>query len=328
MNTKALECFLAAAEEMNFSRAAERLYLSQQSLSYQIQRLEEEYNVQLFERVPTLRLTLAGKDMIFYAKQILDFESQMKANFTSISSLCRGQIRFGIARLRSTTMFPPTYEEFRQKWSNIDFKLVDGSSEKFAQMLENQDLDLYTGFRPIERHPFQSTAVGTEQLICCMSQRFLEENTDRLFPNGHRDFIELQELCQFPLCMLPNNSILRTKIDQSFIHYHLKPTIALESAGQDTVLQICSASPIIGIITNAAFSYYVRSNKSIYHDLVAFPIRDSLAIFPLYLVYRKDAAMPEYLQEYISIADRHFREFFEVGQRFFHQSASMPMSLR
>ena len=61
MNITGLQYFLVTAEEMNFSRAAQRLFISQQSLSGSIQRLEKQYGVQLFERKPVLRLTEAGE---------------------------------------------------------------------------------------------------------------------------------------------------------------------------------------------------------------------------------------------------------------------------
>ena len=57
MNLKSIEYFLITVEEMNFTRAAGRLYISQQALSSHISRLEEEYGIRLFERRPALSLT-------------------------------------------------------------------------------------------------------------------------------------------------------------------------------------------------------------------------------------------------------------------------------
>ena len=61
MNFRNLQYFLAAAEEKNFTHAARRLYISQQSLSGHVAKLEEELGVPLFERGPELKLTYAGE---------------------------------------------------------------------------------------------------------------------------------------------------------------------------------------------------------------------------------------------------------------------------
>ena len=65
MNLKSIEYFLITVEEMNFTRAAGRLYISQQALSSHISRLEEEYGIRLFERKPAL--SRRGKRCIFTA---------------------------------------------------------------------------------------------------------------------------------------------------------------------------------------------------------------------------------------------------------------------
>ena len=77
MNLKSIEYFLITVEEMNVTRAAERLFISQQALSSHIKRLEDEYRVQLFERRPTFHLTPEGEQMVFYGRQILEAEAKM-----------------------------------------------------------------------------------------------------------------------------------------------------------------------------------------------------------------------------------------------------------
>ena len=109
MNIRSIEYFLITAEEMNFTRAAERLYISQQALSSHIKRLEEEYHVQLFARKPSLHLTLEGEQMVFYGKQILDSDKKMLAAFSDISTNCRGTLKVGISRLRSKVETAPIW---------------------------------------------------------------------------------------------------------------------------------------------------------------------------------------------------------------------------
>ena len=78
MNFVDLSCFVMAAEEMNFTRAAKRLYISQQSLSSHIAKLEEHYGVRLFDRSAPLTMTREGNLLLKHARAILDEENQIK----------------------------------------------------------------------------------------------------------------------------------------------------------------------------------------------------------------------------------------------------------
>lgn len=60
MNLKSIGCFLVTVEEMNTTRAAECLFISRQALSSHLKRMEDEYGICLFDRKPSLRLTLEG----------------------------------------------------------------------------------------------------------------------------------------------------------------------------------------------------------------------------------------------------------------------------
>ena len=71
MNLKSLEYFIEVAQDLNMTTAAQRLYISQQALSAQIQKLEQYYGVTLFERQPRLHLTFAGEELLDGAKKIM-----------------------------------------------------------------------------------------------------------------------------------------------------------------------------------------------------------------------------------------------------------------
>ena len=106
MNTTGLQYFLTVAEEMNFSRAAQRLFISQQSLSGHIQRLEKYFGVQLFERRPVLKLTAAGEQMRLYAEYILRAEQQMTSRLADLSRENTGKLSFGCSRSRAEQFLP------------------------------------------------------------------------------------------------------------------------------------------------------------------------------------------------------------------------------
>ena len=87
MNTFQLTCFLAVAEYLNFTQAANHLHVTHPAVSQQIQSLEKEMNVKLFERsTRSVRLTEEGKAFLSDAQQIVTISEQAKKRFSSTAS--------------------------------------------------------------------------------------------------------------------------------------------------------------------------------------------------------------------------------------------------
>lgn len=84
MNHPRLEWFLTVAETGGISRAAEKLYASQQSVSAYIKRLEQFYDTTLFDRSNGFMLTASGELLYRYARQVVQRESQLRNVYTAI----------------------------------------------------------------------------------------------------------------------------------------------------------------------------------------------------------------------------------------------------
>ena len=98
MNTTQLECFLAVADNLNFSRAAEQLRLTQPAVSHQINSLEDELGVKLFNRTSkSVRLTQAGYLYTQYAGEILRLFNVSKGRIKARARSSRGCLAWAAA---------------------------------------------------------------------------------------------------------------------------------------------------------------------------------------------------------------------------------------
>ena len=88
------QMFLYAVEEMNFTRAAERAFVTQQCLSDHIRRLEKNYNVKLFDRTPKLKLTKAGEILYASLMEIQKIENHVEQTISESSKDVSGNIIF------------------------------------------------------------------------------------------------------------------------------------------------------------------------------------------------------------------------------------------
>ena len=97
MNSTNLEYFVTLAEELNFTQAARKLYISQQALSKMISKLEEKLGIALFDRSTPLRLTTAGQVFYQSAKKILINMDECTRRLQEIKDFTRGNLSIGVA---------------------------------------------------------------------------------------------------------------------------------------------------------------------------------------------------------------------------------------
>jgi DNA-binding transcriptional LysR family regulator len=92
-----LEYFLVVAEELNFTKAAKKLFISQQSLSCHISKLESDLDVQLFNRTTPLTLTPSGKSFVKNATTMLKIKEQSVRELSDIKDFKRGDLYIGVS---------------------------------------------------------------------------------------------------------------------------------------------------------------------------------------------------------------------------------------
>lgn len=175
MDINTFESFLVVAEEMNFSKAAERLFISQQSLSYNIQRMEQEYSVALFNRKPRLVLTPAGREMVKYARKIVDTHNLMKISMSEYGNSERVVIQLGMSPLRSTHYYVPIWKTFHMKYPSCSLELLEEKRGILQKRVRDGVLTL--GVSPIEimdSHLIYKP-LYEESFLCGISRKLLEE---------------------------------------------------------------------------------------------------------------------------------------------------------
>ena len=116
LNLHQLEIFLCIARERSFSKAAERLRISQPSVSIQIRNLEDSLEVKLFERLGRrVYLTREGKVVLEHAKKISAIVSGLQNNIKDLKGIRRGQLSAGCSRVPSATLVPLAVARFKEQ---------------------------------------------------------------------------------------------------------------------------------------------------------------------------------------------------------------------
>jgi DNA-binding transcriptional LysR family regulator len=147
-----LEYFRAVAEELNFGRAAERLFISQPGLSRQIKQMEEILEIQLFERTKRkVVLTPAGHFLKAEVDYIFNHLELTKTQLKEIASGNIGELRVGFLGSAAHTVIPELLVKISQTFPGIKTSLEELSNAIQIEMLEKDKLDL--GFVRLARVP-------------------------------------------------------------------------------------------------------------------------------------------------------------------------------
>lgn len=143
MEMKEMEYIIAIAEEGSISRAAERLYMAQSSLSQFLAKYEAELQVKLFMRTASgVRLTYSGEVFVQNARQMLRQYQQMKGELSDIKQLRSGRIEFGISSFRGSYLLPSVLRQFREQYPGVEVVIHEHDSYKLRELLENGRLDM------------------------------------------------------------------------------------------------------------------------------------------------------------------------------------------
>lgn len=144
MNTTQIKCFLTLAETLNFTRAAERLYISQPALSRQISTLEQEINSLLFIRdQKSVRLTPAGTLLAGELGEIQSSLDELIARVRTVGMGYTGTLTIGV--LEGQWMgeeFTGLYRRFMDSYPNIDFRMGQGSFGALRRRLDIGEIDI------------------------------------------------------------------------------------------------------------------------------------------------------------------------------------------
>ena len=153
MTLTQLKYTLAVAEEGNFTQAAERCYVTQPTLSMQVQKLEEELNIELFNRKSKpITLTAVGEKIIDQAKVILEEAARMNDVVATARGVVEVHFRIGIIHTVMPTLLPLFLNTFIKRYPKVNLKIEELNTASIIEELRAGKLDAGIAATPLD-HP-------------------------------------------------------------------------------------------------------------------------------------------------------------------------------
>lgn len=158
MNTTQLACFVEVASTLSFSRAAERLHLSQPAVSHQIKTLENELGVDLLVRsTRSVRLSDEGMQFLGYAQEIVELAGRAKRQFEQGRTRGAHSLRIGVHDGMEARFFSAPLSRLHREDPAFDPRLRQGPDSALRDMLENGTIDVMMEYRNPKGEPSGAT---------------------------------------------------------------------------------------------------------------------------------------------------------------------------
>ncbi len=305
-----LEYFLVAAEELNFTRAAKRLYISQQSLSNHISNLEKEFDIILFNRTPPLSLTYAGQVLRDRARELLDLRDETYREIADIKDFSTGQLSIGVSHTRGRVILPEILPCYEAVYPGIQLKLVEGNSSELATDLLHGDIDLVIDLLPLAAENVATVPICKEEILLVVPDAVLEKTFAGRAESVRRKLekrTDLSLLEECPFVLLKKGNRIRTIADEIFKDVPITPHIVLETENIETVLALSQKGMGITFyprmfISKEHPSYQEKSDQLRRSGLSLYSLDYSRARGVLGIGYHKSHYMSRATKEFIRIA--------------------------
>ena len=304
MNFQNLQYFLTVAEEMNVTRAAKRLHISEQALSRQIGKLEYELDVKLFERNPRFTLSPAGKRLKAAAEQIGAIERQLHLELDDLNNNNTGELRIGVSYTRGQALLPRLLPPFHQKHPGITINILEGSSSELQDNLSKGRIDLFIGYVPQDLDTFEAAELGRERLFLVVPKAFMADLFGDQVEQKRREFadgVDILALKDLPFILLDRDDRVRRMANRLFSRYDITPRILLETRNIQTAFALAMEGMGITI-----YPELFLSSQSLLPSAQA--ARDKVDAFPLDGDLAQTIVVAYHPEKYLSKAARDFIE--------------------
>lgn len=303
MNFLSLEYFVVVAEELSMTKASQRLFVSQQSLSKHIINLEQSLEIKLFDRSPNLSLTYAGSRFLRTAIQILDLKRQIVMEMDDINNHVRGELRIGISHTRGRVILPKILPLFCKSHPFIDISIKEGNSKELEEYLLHGQIDLLIGFSPIVLDVAETINILKERLLLVVPNKLMVQKyakDTKKMVDKFREGASIEDFLDFPFLMTNQGNRIRTLFNSYLNHKQMSINVILEMESIETLLSLsCEGMGITIYPEMFAKNLSPMLNDNSSSLIHFFPLDDASTIGNLLIAYHRERYLSEPMQDFI-----------------------------
>ena len=288
INFNHLRNFYQVAKNLNFTVAANRLYISQPAVSVQIKLFEDYCKLKLFKRKGRkIYLTDEGETLYRYARKIFEYEREIDSVIEDMRKLKRGILRLGTTKTYARYFMPSLISSFHETYPHIKIYLDEGSSLDMTNSLLDFGNEIVIIAKLEENPDICFIPFSQEEMLVILSPHH---------KLAAKKIISIQDLAREPIIMKENGSGTRRLVTELFTKKSLTPNILMETSNTEFIKQLVMRGDGISLLVKAAVTAELSEKK-----LTTVSIKGQKIFLDVSIAYLKDQHLSPPAQAFLGI---------------------------
>ncbi|MEQ1916018.1 MAG: LysR family transcriptional regulator [Gallionella sp.] len=258
-----LQVFEKVASHLNYSRAAEELYLSQPAVSMQIKQLEGHIGLPLFEQMgKKIFLTEAGRELFHYARSIAQQLAEMESVFDEMKGVGQGKLTLSVVNT-ANYFTPQLLATFCQRHPNINIILQVANRDAVLKQLADNSTDLAIMGQPPDGLDIEAVRFMDNPLVVIASPSH---------PLAQLSQISFAQLADQNFLSREKGSGTRSAMERVFAQHNIQPHISMEMETNEAIKQAVQAGMGLGILSLHSIELELETKRLVMLNVEYFPL--------------------------------------------------------
>lgn len=284
--------------EQSFSKAAQKLFIAQPSLSAMVKKIEEEIGMPLFDRTTKpIRLTEAGREYIAAVDKIRQIESNFENYLMAVNNLEAGTLGIGSNQLLSSLVLPRYISQFILKYPNIKLSLMDANSTTLENQIMAGNLDIVIDNHRLPEEQFERHLLAQEHLFLAVPAGFSENKKAKAYQLTYEDIlagrhmdshlspVPLNLFSTVPFILMNRDNDARRHTDAIFHKVVFCPKVLLEMDRLTILYSYIEMGTAASVVSDTLIRN-IRSNNN--PDIFFYPLPTEYARREIYASYKRN----------------------------------------
>lgn len=248
-----LETFATVVEAGTLLEAAKQRHLTQPTVTRQLQQLEKNYQMELFDRVgKKLLLNRAGEHVYQFAKRLMVLEQKLQDELGALGDPAVGTVHLGAGITPSLYLLPQVLSTYQRQYPNVQFQVRSGSSAETQEALLDREIDIGIVTTFNRHESLTGSPLYSDDLLLVVAPTHELTKRSNLRP---------QDLQKLPFVLMPKSSGLRRIVDAMAQEHHIDLYTAMETDSLESINRLVQVGLGVSVLPRSAVQNELKAGR-------------------------------------------------------------------